>query len=217
MTLCHSFWFFKCLTIIHTVQSCIHLSSSFAEFCLLVSSSLLRSAWEEPPCPLPMHSNSGLPYSIQQADALPTPELRRTLLIPSSQKWRGRWRGFSEQDVLSFGVLFTLGPCQEGPWTRGCEQEGWEGGGGAAGYRSAPRAREILRVGRAPPQKNPPISMKKNCGNFHLKGVGAMLLIKKSACAYFIFEKERSSDLCQLNYKLFAVNNNRPDITIVSC
>ncbi len=74
-------------------------------------------------------------------------------------------KGVSGQAVLSFGVLFTWGPCQEGPWTHGYEQEGWEGGGAVAGYHSAPRAQEIPRVGRAPTQKIRQ-SARKNCGNF---------------------------------------------------
>ncbi len=132
----------------------LHHSPRPVFFCILIASSLSKRRTT-----MPMHSN------LQQADALPTPELRRTLLIPSSQKWHGRWREFFLQAVLFFGVLFTWGSCQEGPWRRDCEPEGWEeGDGGAAGYHSAPRAREIPRVGRAPTQKIRQSARKKSGG-----------------------------------------------------
>ncbi len=70
------FWYLLSLPLIHTVQHKFIHPSPFAEACLLVSSSILRSAREEPPWDAEPRIELG--PALQQAVALPT-ELRRIL------------------------------------------------------------------------------------------------------------------------------------------
>ncbi len=75
------FLIFIMLTIIHTIQSYTFSSLTIRRglsSCLLVSSSLLRSAKEEPPSGAEPRMELG--PALQQADELPT-ELRRNLIL----------------------------------------------------------------------------------------------------------------------------------------
>ncbi len=73
MALCHSFWYFLVLTIMHTVQSYIHSSFTIRRgqsSCILIASSLSNGVPSR---------ESKLGPALQQADTLIT-ELRRTPL-----------------------------------------------------------------------------------------------------------------------------------------
>jgi hypothetical protein len=71
------FYIYYLLILIHTLQPSFIHPSRFAEACLLVSSSLLRSAREEPPWGA--EPRIKLWPALQQPDALPTEPRRENL------------------------------------------------------------------------------------------------------------------------------------------
>jgi hypothetical protein len=95
------FYIYYLLILIHTLQPSFNHPSRFAEACLLVSSSLLRSTRVEPPWGA--EPRIELWPALQQADALPTDPLRTQREGGSHSTcvaYRWKWGGAQGSSML---------------------------------------------------------------------------------------------------------------------